>query len=552
MVTVSDPAKLYPLLLNTGLQTRDNPTYQVIYNLITTLVALNKQFGSSSSGGGGGGGSVGPQGPTGISGANGLDAIDGIDGLDGSIGPQGIRGLQGFSGNDGLDGLDGIDGIQGPIGLSGINGRNGLDGVDGLDGNDGAIGLTGATGATGATGSSGTQGINGIDGIDAGDFVFEPIFVTAGNLYGQILNPTIITSSLSTVALNTGDKILNIGGSPAGNNKTIINLLSSNTQINWSIQTNVSSGDFEIIPSTAGGGSTFSSPALTLSNVGVLSILYPGIHIFSAAATTENSINLTNTTSSTIAFAALRVIGASGGNLVLASFSQGYSSATGYDIQSSSSIIASGSGGLNFVTNNASTGFPIRWFTGITEKMRLSAVGGLNIGTTGTDPGAKNLSVEGTIAVNGTLVVGGAVILSSIITKYGTITTVGTGVAVVFGFANTVFTNIAATAIASYTPPIAGSFIVSASVVVTTSTAHTFTVVCNYTDAGGTARVGTLTFSNIAGTLLTQITNITGVGSYEGVPLHISAGGGVAITFSSVGTFTGVVYRLSVCTTQVG
>lgn len=41
-----DPARLFSQLLNTGLQSKDNPLYQVIYQLISLGVQLN---GSSSS-----------------------------------------------------------------------------------------------------------------------------------------------------------------------------------------------------------------------------------------------------------------------------------------------------------------------------------------------------------------------------------------------------------------------------------------------------------------------------------------------------------------------
>ncbi|SRR6266571_5170653 len=39
-----DPSRLYSTLLNTGLQTKDNPTYQVIRDLIGTLSAVNTQL----------------------------------------------------------------------------------------------------------------------------------------------------------------------------------------------------------------------------------------------------------------------------------------------------------------------------------------------------------------------------------------------------------------------------------------------------------------------------------------------------------------------------
>jgi len=48
-----DPARLYSALLNTGLQTKDNPLYQVIYQLIGQLLKLTNDVSASTSGGAG-------------------------------------------------------------------------------------------------------------------------------------------------------------------------------------------------------------------------------------------------------------------------------------------------------------------------------------------------------------------------------------------------------------------------------------------------------------------------------------------------------------------
>lgn len=90
-----DPSRLYTLLLNTGLQSKDNPTYQVIYQLIGQLARLttaaNTSSGSSSS-------------SSQI--INNELRMLGFDGLDG---------------DNGIDGFPGLQGIQGPAG-SIING----------------------------------------------------------------------------------------------------------------------------------------------------------------------------------------------------------------------------------------------------------------------------------------------------------------------------------------------------------------------------------------------------------------------------------------------
>ena len=69
----SDPSRLYQLLLNTGLQQKDNPLHQVIHDLIGHVISVNKSINTIISGGGSGSGTVGPQGIQGIQGLPGLD-----------------------------------------------------------------------------------------------------------------------------------------------------------------------------------------------------------------------------------------------------------------------------------------------------------------------------------------------------------------------------------------------------------------------------------------------------------------------------------------------
>jgi len=51
---------------------------------------------------------------------------------------------------------------------------------------------------------------------------------------------------------------------------------------------------------------------------------------------------------------------------------------------------------------------------------------------------------------------------------------------------------------------------------------------------------------------LTAITNVQGVGAYEGVPLHIRAKASTAITVATTGTFTSVTYNVEGYITQIG
>lgn len=92
------------------------------------------------------------------------------------------------------------------------------------------------------------------------------------------------------------------------------------------------------------------------------------------------------------------------------------------------------------------------------------------------------------------------------------------------------------------------SFEVSANVLVTTATTHTFTVECAYTDEGNTARTVTMTFRLVASptTLTTSIANGNGAVPYNGDTLHIRAKAATTITIrtQAAGTYTTVTYNI--------
>lgn len=179
-----DLSRLQANLLNSGLQTKDNPLFQVIDQLIKYLQAVQLATSAILAGGGSGGGTsniIIQQGPPGMMGEDGLDGLDGIPGIIGRDGRAGAAGLTGPPGIDGLDGEDGRDSIiPGPvgntgatgIGTPGITGPPGIDGLDGADGSDGIsiIGPSGPQGIQGIQGISGSRGEIGpigIPGLDA-------------------------------------------------------------------------------------------------------------------------------------------------------------------------------------------------------------------------------------------------------------------------------------------------------------------------------------------------------------------------------------------------
>ncbi len=144
------------------------------------------------------------------------------------------------------------------------------------------------------------------------------------------------------------------------------------------------------------------------------------------------------------------------------------------------------------------------------------------------------------------------VLLNNTIVRYNAIPTAAWGVPAIYGSGRSIAQNAAVASVATYTVGGSdGSFLISANVLVTVSTAHTFTVTCSYTDESNTSRVLTLTFSQLTGALLTAITNVTGAGPYEGVSLRIRAKAGTAITIATTGTFTTVTYNVEADITQV-
>lgn len=94
------------------------------------------------------------------------------------------------------------------------------------------------------------------------------------------------------------------------------------------------------------------------------------------------------------------------------------------------------------------------------------------------------------------------------------------------------------------------SFIVSANVNVTTSTTHDFTVTVSYTDETTTARVLTLNFSLLDGTITADVDDANGAVPYSGFSVRIRAKAGTSITVATSGTFTTVVYNVEASLTN--
>lgn len=95
------------------------------------------------------------------------------------------------------------------------------------------------------------------------------------------------------------------------------------------------------------------------------------------------------------------------------------------------------------------------------------------------------------------------------------------------------------------------SFTVSAHLLVTTSTTHSFEVKVTYTDEGNTSRVTAMDFASTASQYLAVVANTSGAVNYAGRPLHVRAKAGTTITVSTVGTFTTVTYNVEAIITPI-
>lgn len=217
-----------------------------------------------------------------------------------------------------------------------------------------------------------------------------------------------------------------------------------------------------------------------------------------------------------------------------------------------STALATGINYANAIIGSA----PVTTFTSgnhaIIANMSVNKLGTVTVAGSATITTMASLYVDGALAA-----VGGATSYAFYIASgntyygglnkfYNAIATTGWGTPAIYGYARPSAGQTAAVTLSTYTVGASdGTFIVSANILITTSTLHNFTVTCAYTDEGNTARVVTLQFSNLAGTFVTAIANAAGAVPYEGVPLHIRCKAATSITIATAagGTYTTVTYN---------
>jgi hypothetical protein len=407
---------------------------------------------------------------------------------------DGVTGFTGSVGFVGSFGATGFTGSQGPSGFTGSASTViGFTGSVGFVGSRGVTGFTGSQGTTGFTGSQGTTGFVGSTGIShtltfgthliSGDSSFN------GTAAASIISDATSSNTVSTIVARDGAGAFSMGALTA------------------------TTGTFT--KATLGDGIVFTNGGAT-HTTGYLYTDTTYVSLMTGAGLTGQGLVLTST--SVLLFVASVSVLSATSSLLTITPAVSLSSTLAV---ASTTIIGSDPGGAQL----------------------LRVGGSVNMGA---------VTISSTLAVTGDFSVATSKFTvasaSGLLTNYNNVATAGVGVAANYGSGRvTAKTNVASGTIATYTPAADGTFFVVANVLVTATTACSFTMTVTYTDEGNTARTLILSFTQVAGIPLQTITNVTGTGPYEGVLVAVRAKGGTAITIQTAagGTYTGVTYNAS-------
>lgn len=175
----------------------------------------------------------------------------------------------------------------------------------------------------------------------------------------------------------------------------------------------------------------------------------------------------------------------------------------------------------------------------------LSSTGGSALFTSASAALTVSTTTSGTLAITsaGALNLTGTSFSVPTITTYNSIAVGGNGVPSLVRVTRPAQQVNATVTLATYTTPAAdGSYEIEANINVTVSTTVTMTVTCSYTDEANVARVLTLPFFLLAGTLVQSITTAQGNIAYSSMPITIRAKASTAIVIATAGTVTAVTY----------
>ena len=247
-------------------------------------------------------GTVGPQGFQGVAGAQGAVGAQGVQGAVGAQGAQGTVGAQGAIGAQGVQGAVGAQGAQGPQGSTpSIGGSNthiqfnnagSLGGSSSLVWNGTGLAVTGTLSATDVikqTGNPSLAAAGATEAFVAHNTGYGAVLYGQGTTYdvalldrntnprltvttaGAAVTGTLSSSTDATVGSAGGTRTLTIGN-PAVTGAGFINFTTSSSFKNWQIASNQYVQGLSFTPSTAAGGTTYTTPSLNILDTGNVGI----------------------------------------------------------------------------------------------------------------------------------------------------------------------------------------------------------------------------------------------------------------------------------------
>jgi len=234
------------------------------------------------------------------------------------------------------------------------------------------------------------------------------IFQIAGSEKGRFTSTGLaVTGALSAtgIASLTGTSpTLRIGNQASGGAGAILQLAPSSTQTNWLLGANQTvSGAFEITPSTAGGGTTFTTPAVVVNSSGNVGIGMTPSNVLDITQNQNSSATSKILNNSAGTGARVDIVAANGtAQSQLTTFGTGYST-SGIFRANGTLVYATGAGGLTLSTDTAQ---PIYFATNQTERARITSSGDFMVGTTSTGPDAGMAFLSNTTTASPRLLLG--------------------------------------------------------------------------------------------------------------------------------------------------
>jgi hypothetical protein len=118
-----------------------------------------------------------------------------------------------------------------------------------------------------------------IDAVNTAESAHVPLLITSNNLTIRDEATDVasfsstglaVTGTLSaTGTINAAQNVLIGSAAPAADTTTLLTFQGSNLQRNWRLGVNVAAGEVTLTPSTANGGTTYTTPVLTVTTAGL-------------------------------------------------------------------------------------------------------------------------------------------------------------------------------------------------------------------------------------------------------------------------------------------